>query len=132
MTHCAADIEEEVAQLAKQIRSRTKAVLRLAIDTDINGDSILTLISIIVPEKKRGKGVGSAALTMLTDAADARGWTIELEADDCWGTPLPVLRAWYHSHGFRGICSSARTYMQRAPVQPRTDPDIAESGGLLR
>lgn len=58
--------------------------------------------SIRTPADERRQGLGTSAMTILCREADARGWTLSLIPDDCFGTPESILRAWYHRFGFRG------------------------------
>lgn len=101
------DIDQRSAILSRTIRRETGAIVRLR-EIHTSQGTIVVIDLIVVPDKKRASGRGRRAMLMICEAADLFDWELELLVDDYWGTPLPVLRAFYYSFGFRTVCSPSR------------------------
>lgn len=100
-------VHERVDLLRRSIRRATCAVVRLR-EIPASGATIVVIDLIVVPDKKRRAGRGHMAMEMICQAADLYGWELELLVDSYWGTPEPVLRAFYYGFGFRAVCSPSR------------------------
>lgn len=77
---------------------------------NVDADAIVRLRSIIVPENKRGAGVGNAVMDELAREADRNGWTISLTPDSTWGSSVTRLRTFYRAHGFVPNKGRAKDY----------------------
>lgn len=66
-----------------------------------NNGKYLELSKIIIPKEKRGEGIGSEIMNIITDYADGRGLKIYLTPSKDFGaTSISRLENFYKEHGF--------------------------------
>jgi GNAT superfamily N-acetyltransferase len=70
------------------------------LDVSLNNAGIGILSRIEVPKAARGRGVGDAILSELTEIADRLGIALALTPSGDYGGSVPKLKAWYKKHGF--------------------------------
>lgn len=109
-------VHQRLDLLRRNIRRATCAVVRLREIPTSGGATIVVIDLIVVPDKKRQAGRGKTAMQMICEAADLYDWELELLVDDYWGTPEPVLRAFYYGFGFRAVCSPSRQICMVRPA----------------
>ncbi len=73
-------------------------------------DDIITLHSIIVPENKRGEGIGSSVMENLIELADVNGLIISLTPSKDFGGTLSKLNKFYKRFGFVPNSGSNKDY----------------------
>ncbi|MER7911515.1 GNAT family N-acetyltransferase [Streptomyces sp. NPDC096068] len=113
--------------LAEEIRATyPSARLELGIDHG----PYLVLFSIVLPESRRGTGIGSRVMQHITAAADLQGVPVTLSPSDAFGGDVVRLEAFYRRFGFitntwRGEVEAPRESMVRVP------PGSASAGEAL-
>ncbi len=94
---------------------------------DLEGNPIVTLGAIRVPEDKRNSGIGTAALEDIARWADVNGYTIALSPSDEFGGNVRRLEEFYPRFGFvknsgRDKDHSIRETMYRLPKSIDAEP----------
>lgn len=73
----------------------------LGIEVQLHGrGDIVTLSKIVVPEEKRGQGLGSSAMRKITDWADKNGVTLATTPSGDFGGNVGRLKDFYSRFGF--------------------------------
>jgi hypothetical protein len=67
-----------------------------------------------VPNSLQRCGIGTAILSSLIAVADTNGWNLALTPDDCYGTPLDVLKKFYGKFGFDANSSYEELMIRKA------------------
>lgn len=95
------DLTGDVLNQGAGIESVRQAWIDSGIDGQVfeNGD-VITLSKIVVPEGNRGAGVGTKAMQMLIDYADANGKHVVLSPSPDFGGNVKRLKKFYKGFGF--------------------------------
>ncbi len=83
--------------LAEEIRATYPSV---RLELGIDHGPYLVLFSIVLPESRRGTGIGSRVMQHITAAADLQGVPVTLSPSDAFGGDVGRLEAFYRRFGF--------------------------------
>ena len=97
-----ANPEPTAASVEAELESRWPGLVISMSDRSYAGTTVWHLHSIVVPKAERKRGIGTAAMELLTERADEAGATVGLTPEtDFGGTSVARLRRFYGRFGFR-------------------------------
>lgn len=90
---------KDASGYGEHLREKHGVEVRLSGGPD--SDSYVSMGAIIVPDEKRGTGLGKKVMGELVKEADRNGWNLSLTPDGEWGSSVPRLKKFYKEFGFR-------------------------------